>query len=409
MAIKKYPLWTKEQYHSSYANICVTIHAMNSEQIQTTLITSVKDGSFVKLVLNGYCGSEEQLKAVYVRRIVIKKRDQLSFTFRYKTCDIVKNFDFNTAFIKLANMIAKDFRKAQLFTTGFDLTLEHGTLRKSQPTQTELPSTNHDRSKKRLISTENKTYLQELGISAPDGKVLSNSQNKFRQINKYVEILSTLIKGTPSRIVDMGSGKGYLTFALYDYLITTLNLKPQVTGVELRPDLVTLCNDIAQRSGFDDLNFIQGTISSYDANGTDILIALHACDTATDDAIAKGIAANAELIVVAPCCHKQMRREMAKGKVHNDLDFLTRHGIFAEREAEMVTDSIRALILEYLGYNVKVFEFISDAHTPKNVMITATKNAKATRHDPAILEKIKAAMNYFGISRHHLLELVSGR
>lgn len=388
-------------------NICVTIHAMNSEKIQKNLVTSVADGSFVKLMLNNYCGSEDGLKAVYVRRILIKKREQLSFTFRYKTRDIVKNFEFDLAFSKLADMIAQDFRKAQLFTTDFDLTLEHGKLRKSTATQTELPSTNHDRSKKRLISTEKKTYLQELGLSTADGKVLSSSQNKFRQINKYVEILSTLIKGSPKRIVDMGSGKGYLTFALYDYLSTTLNLKSQVIGVELRADLVTLCNDIAQKSGFNGLNFIQGSISSYDANGTDILIALHACDTATDDAIAKGIAAGAELIVVAPCCHKQMRREMEKNKVHNDLDFLTRHGIFAEREAEMVTDGIRALVLEYLGYNVKVFEFISDSHTPKNVMIAATKNAKAKLHDPAILEKIKAAMNYFGISHHHLLELIS--
>lgn len=379
---------------------------MNSKQIQTALITSVSDGSFVKLMLNSYRGQEEGLQKVLIRRIVIKKRDQLSFTFRYKTRDIVKNFDFNEAVNKLATMIARDFRKVQLFTTGFDLTLEHGKLRKSTPTQTEPPSTNHDRSKKRLITPEDKTYLQELGICAPDGKVLNNSQNKFRQINKYVEILSTLIKGTPKQIVDMGSGKGYLTFALYDYLITTLNLKPQVIGVELRADLVTLCNDIAQRANFQGLSFTQGTISSYDAQGTDILIALHACDTATDDAIAKGIAAGAELIVAAPCCHKQIRREMEKGKVHNDLDFLTRHGIFAEREAEMVTDSIRALVLEYLGYSVKVFEFISDAHTPKNVMIAATKNATAKRCDPAILDKIKAAMNYFGISRHHLLELI---
>ena len=150
------------------------------------------------------------------------------------------------------------------------------------------------------------------------------------------------------------------------------------------------------------MNFQQGTIDQYDRKDINVLIALHACDTATDDAIAKGINADADLIVVAPCCHKQIRREIDKHKQKNDLDFLLRHGIFMERQAEMVTDGIRALILEYFGYSVKVFEFISDAHTPKNVMLVGMKNPKATKSSPEILSKIKASKSYFGIERHHL-------
>lgn len=180
-----------------------------------------------------------------------------------------------------------------------------------------------------------------------------------------------------------------------------------MTGVEFRPDLVSLCNQIASNASFSNLHFTEGTIDAYDSKETDVLIALHACDTATDDAIFKGITGNAELIVVAPCCHKQIRREIEKNKATNDVDFLTRYGIFLERQAEMVTDGIRAMILEYFGYKTKVFEFISDAHTPKNVMIVGVKNHRATPDKVGILKKIKDAKAYFGIEQHHLERILS--
>ena len=170
--------------------------------------------------------------------------------------------------------------------------------------------------------------------------------------------------------------------------------------------MVDLCNQIATESGFSGLSFVQGTIEDYEAAGIDLLIALHACDTATDDAIFKGIKAKAELIVVAPCCHKQIRREIEKGKAKNDLDFLTKYGIFLERQAEMVTDGIRALLLEYAGYKTKVFEFISDAHTPKNVLVVGVRAKDNTSDKGGILEKISNTKKYFGIAYHHLEKLM---
>ena len=181
-----------------------------------------------------------------------------------------------------------------------------------------------------------------------------------------------------------------------------MNLKAKVIGVEVRKDLVDLCNNIARDFGFNGLHFVEGSINDFDSTGINVLIALHACDTATDDAIAKGIGANADLIVVAPCCHKQIRNEMEAGRAKNPLDFLLKHGTFMERQAEMVTDGLRALMLEYKGYSTKVFEFISDAHTPKNVMIVAIKNQKSKQNDPAILQKITDTKTYFGINHHHL-------
>jgi hypothetical protein len=181
-----------------------------------------------------------------------------------------------------------------------------------------------------------------------------------------------------------------------------------VTGVEFRPDMVALCNNIARESSFVNLAFEEGTIADYDAKGTNVLIALHACDTATDDAIAKGIKAEADLIVVAPCCHKQIRREFEAGKTPKELSFLLKHGIFMERQAEMATDALRALLLEENGYTTKVFEFISDSHTPKNVMITAVKTKKTDAQKKKVSDDIDSAKKFFGINAHYL-EKVLGR
>lgn len=388
----------------------MTLHPRQQDFI-STFIEAVEGGHFVKLSLGAYRGTDADLKNIIIKKVTIKREDKLSFTFRYKTRDIVKNFSYDDALSKIEDALDQDFQVATLFTTAFDLAYggqkEKHHLKKSPATNQVAPSTDHDRSKTRLIdASAGKDYLYHLRITDAHGSVLKNAQDKYRQINKYVEILSTEIKALPKadklRVVDMGSGKGYLTFALYDYLQNGLKLPAHVTGVEYRSDLVALCNEIAGASGFKGLDFAEGSIEQFDATGTNILIALHACDTATDDAIAKGIKAGAELIVVAPCCHKQIRREIEKNKPDNNLAFLTRHGIFMERQAEMVTDGLRALMLEYHGYSTKVFEFISDAHTPKNVMIIGTKNSKLAERDPAILKKIQNAKAYFGIDTHHL-------
>ncbi|MCW3121658.1 MAG: SAM-dependent methyltransferase, partial [Flavipsychrobacter sp.] len=328
----------------------------------TEFISSIQqalaDDTFVSVSMGNYKGQEENLKNIYVKKAIVKQEVKLSFTYRYKTKDIVKNYAVNDGVELINKGLSEGFKVATLFTTAFDTIFENFndkkvTIRKTAPVKAEAPSLEHDRNKQRLIAAKGKQYLAELHITDKDGNVLKNAQDKYRQINHYIDILSSLIKDIPAeqikKVADMGSGKGYLTFALYDYLHNVLNIKAEVTGVEFRPDMVALCNDIAVKSKFDELRFVEGTIEDYDSANTNILIALHACDTATDDAIAKGIAAKAELIVVAPCCHKQVRREIEKNKTNNDLDFLTKHGIFMERQAEMVTDGIRAMVLEYFG------------------------------------------------------------
>lgn len=385
------------------------------QQFKDQLSASISTNTFVKISLGNYQGNEKELKNIYVRKVKIKRADMLSFTYRYKTRDIIKNFPIAEGISLVGNFVSNDFKVATLFSTEKEIILEQGkkqliTLREKLLVKPIQASSSHDKEKKRLIVPFGKKYLTELKLTDAEGNVFKNAQDKYKQINQYIEILSSLIKELPAnsikRVVDMGSGKGYLTFALYDFLQQSMKQEAAVTGVEFREDLVLLCNDIAERSGFKQLSFVEGTIEGYAVSTIDLLIALHACDTATDDAIYKGIKANAKLIVVAPCCHKQIRREMEKGAVKNDVSFLTKHGIFMERQAEMVTDGIRAMILEYFGYKTKVFEFISDAHTPKNVLVVGTRiKEKSAKDKLEILKKIKAAKTYFGIGYHHLERL----
>jgi len=240
--------------------------------------------------------------------------------------------------------------------------------------------------------------------------VHANQQDKWRQIDKYLETIEHLLQQHPlqedARIADMGSGKGYLTFALYDFLTKRQGMKPRITGIELRQHLVDFCNKTARENGFEGLHFVATNIREYHPARLDMLIALHACDTATDLALASGIHEKAAIIVAAPCCHKQVRRDM---HTQNEMAPLLQHGILEERQAEILTDGIRALLLEAEGYKTQVFEFISTEHTPKNVMITAVKTAKtppASRRKAA-LEKVEALKKGFGLKEHYMESLLN--
>ena len=385
---------------------------MSTERIEEFL-SAVKSAfaanTLVKLKLGGYHGQEPDLKSIDVKKIVAKGAEKFSFTFHYKTRDIIKNQIQPEALGNLRIALKDEFRSAQLATTEFDMSFERNgdkvRIKRTEVAGREAPSTEHNRAKNRPLTETGKPYLHALGITGKDGVVRNDAQDKFRQINKMVEIFAPLIQAIQAdkpRIVDMGAGKGYLDFALYDYLANVANRPAEVIGVEMRDGLVTDGNATAAASGFADLSFVPGTIIDYDASGADAVIALHACDTATDDAIYKGIAAGASLIAVAPCCHKQIRRQMEAGKPASQLDVLLRHGIFLERQAEMVTDTLRALLLELSGYKTKVFEFVSDAHTPKNNLIVAEKDARAGRDREAVLKQIADVKAMFGIERHYL-------
>ena len=241
-----------------------------------------------------------------------------------------------------------------------------------------------------------------LGLTTQEGKVTADMQHKYKQICKYVEIVDGMMRQTKFddeiHIADMGAGKGYLTFALYEYLTTHYDKKIVMEGVEIRKDLVEKINDIIQKCQLNNFKFIENSIEEYQPSKLDVLIALHACDTATDDAILKCVRNNAKLIICAPCCHKQIRREMEKS---GKTDSITKFGIFLERQAVMITDAVRALVLEYCGYKTQVMEFIEIDNTPKNVLLVGRKSDKPVDKE-AVAKQIKALMDQYGIEEHYL-------
>jgi hypothetical protein len=373
---------------------------------------SLDENTFVKITLSKYVGINDSLNNVYIKKVIIKNKENLNFIYRHKTKDITKNYPIEEALLIINNLLDNDFKSATLFTINNDFLYEKRKANKSilkelQPSIKELPLLDHNRQKNRKVKDiEHKQYLQLLSLTDKNGHILAKSQDKFKQINHYIEILSPLFKNLNStkkiKITDMGSGKGYLTFAVYDYLVNSLKLDVAMDGVECRKELVNLCNNISQSSGFCGLKFIENNIKDYITDNLDVLIALHACDTATDDAIYKGINSGASLIVVAPCCHHQIRNEIEKAKKVNIMSPIIKHGIFLEREAEIITDGLRSLIMEYFGYRTKVVEFISDAHTHKNVMIIGEYATTSKIEKVEILDKIKDIKDTFGIKYHYL-------
>ncbi len=368
------------------------------------LQTAVRDGTLVKLTLGKHRGADTTLKNIFVRPVALKNGQQLSFLYRHATRDITKNLQPKEALALITELLGTDFLDAHLFTPLQTVQLEIPTDSKSRisiKTATSAPAAapaTHDRERDYLIPPD-APWLQALGITNERAQPREGMAAKFRQINKFVELLNHLTAETtlpldrPFRLVDMGCGKGYLTFAAASHF----GQRVEVLGVETRPELVALCQRVANDVRFTHLQFSAGTIADATLIGVDVLIALHACDTATDDAIAKGISANAALIVVSPCCQKELRPQLTAPPILADA---LRHGIFQERQSEFVTDALRALLLEWAGYRTKVFEFIATEHTAKNLMIAAIKD-----HAPgseATAQKIRAFANFYGIRSQKL-------
>ncbi|SFU45154.1 Methyltransferase domain-containing protein [Pustulibacterium marinum] len=380
------------------------------QEFITAVTESIQTKTLHRLTISGKKQKSEPLQKVIIKLVQLKNGEKLSFVYRYKTQDITKNFDIEEG-ISTILALFDTFANAVLFTPTRDLEIRFAKkriiLKSQKPTFTSAPTLSHNKKKKRYIDTKGNVYLTELGVLAANGQVKANMHDKYRQINKFIEIFDSLLEDTqlPKNltVADMGSGKGYLTFAMYDYLNQHEEYTPEVVGVEFREGLVATCNAIAKKSNFEQLQFVQGMIETADINAVNILIALHACDTATDEALYKGINANANLIVVAPCCHKQIRKAF---HVDHEFSSFLKHGILEERQAELITDAIRALILEAYGYKTKVFEFISSEHTAKNVMITAQKTQDITTPNPEILEKITSIKKFYGIKEHHLEKLM---
>ncbi len=382
----------------------------NLDSFKDAIQQGLADATLHRITISNRSDKGDELLKVIIKPVVTKQGAQLACVYRYATKDITKNYGVTAALERIHDLFTR-FDDVTLFSSESDLTMRRlGKKRRftsTPPTLKGTPSLAQNRTKQVLVETDNNRYLRDLGVLTPAFEIRARMQDKYRQICKFVEIFDSLVRKMAPReglrVVDMGAGKGYLTFAIYDYLTSRHAGEINVLGIESRGELVDTCKGIAQAVGFDHLDFQQGTIDDTDVAGADVLVALHACDTATDDAIFKGISAEAELIICAPCCHKQLRSQL---KAHSDLTGILKHGILCERQAEILTDGIRALLLQASGYKARVFEFIMPTHTAKNVMIVGER--LATPVDPApALQQIAALKACYGITQHHLETLLS--
>jgi SAM-dependent methyltransferase len=253
--------------------------------------------------------------------------------------------------------------------------------RKTQQTGESHRELSHNRTKQYILMDGTPVdFLVGLGVQTPDGKVTKAKYDKFRQINRYLEFIEDVLDALPGdrtlRIIDFGCGKSYLTFAMYYYLHVLQGRDIQVTGLDLKTDVINHCNELAERLGYHQLHFERGDISSYEgATEVDMVVSLHACDKATDYALEKAVKWGAQVILAVPCCQHELNGQM-RCEV---LQPVLKYGLIKERVAALVTDAVRANLLEQQGYDTQILEFIDMEHTPKNLLIRAVKRKENNR------------------------------
>jgi Methyltransferase domain len=393
------------------------------EQLVTAIRDSIDDQTFQKLTLGKFQtgppspadaevrGDELiSVQHVYVRIVDLKTGPHLSFVYRYPNQDITKNSPIPEGIEIITSWLGSTCRSATLFTSKARQQLlfsRRGKPRLFSQDSVSLPATDHahDREKVRLLKDER--ALELLGVIDSQGRPRTQMGNKYRQVHHFIEALAPILKGTNPgetlHTVDMGCGKGYLTFALHQFLREN-GLNPVTVGVEKRGALVGSANAIAGQLGDNNIRFIQGEISDIDVKPIDTLIALHACDTATDDAIYRGIQEKCRWIVVSPCCQHELRPQLSAPA---GLEPLFRHGIQVDRMTETVTDTLRCLYLEAWGYQTRIQEFVGTEHTAKNLLIVASRTRKpGPRED--LVERALEFQHRFGIQQQRLGTLLTG-
>jgi hypothetical protein len=430
------------------------------ERFLDAWVQALADGTAHRLVLSKPCDKADDLERVTARPLSLRGQACVSFVWHHRTRDITKNEPVAAARETVATLVGTRLAHAHLRAGGEELqlmtsrkgryTLHRRRLRADDATSAEsAPAVaaggrgeaaetgeadamgdaalrqardgagTHDRLKHRWIE-QDAPFLVALGVMDERHRLVPAMARKWKQINKFVEVTAHALEaaggleaGRPVRVVDFGAGLGYLTFALHDWLRRECARAPRaldVVGVELRAELVRKCNEAVAACGLQGLRFEAGDIASFAAGRPDVMIALHACDTATDLALHAGIRAGASVIVCSPCCHKQLRPQM---QAPLPLRGLLQHGVHLGQEAEMLTDALRALLLEASGYDAQVFEFVSLEHTSKNKMILAVKRraapdaAESAQRRERALAQVDELKRFYGIREHCLQTLLA--
>jgi len=325
---------------------------------------------------------------VDVRPILLRGARRYQFESRRGTKALHRNLDEREAIGELKALLAT-FRQATIATEDADIRIVKGRV-SSKPASRPPAEAGHDREKKYLLAEGAPIdFLVRLGVMNREGKVLAAKRDKFRQMNRYLEMVDDVVAELPKgrvRVVDFGCGKSYLTFALHHLLRAARGLDAEIVGLDLKEEVIADCSAIARDLKLDGLRFEAGDIAGFKGfDRADLVVSLHACDTATDDALARAVAWGAKVILAVPCCQHEVTRS-----IENEAQApLLRHGILKERLASLVTDAMRAELLEMAGYSVQVIEFIDTEHTPKNLMIRAVR--RGTPRDGAAYRAFREA------------------
>ncbi|MCG3086811.1 class I SAM-dependent methyltransferase [Sporosarcina cyprini] len=355
---------------------------MEFEQLINELAERLSNGQLIRATASQPRHKSEGLSKVKLKPVEIKNELHIQFEYHYERIlkhDNVKIGDIRSALQQLMEQFKQMQAEFTEENVHIQLSKKFKVSWKSEKTaERKVADLSHNRKKNYLLDESTPyPFLIRLGVQTAEGKVKKQKYDKFRQINRFIEFiddaLEYLPKDRPVRILDFGSGKSYLTFALYHYLHIEKGLDIRVTGLDLKKEVIEECNSIAQDLDYKQLEFLVGDINDYnEETAVDMVVTLHACDVATDMALARAVKWGAEVILSVPCCQHELFSQVAAP----ELDVMLQHGLIKERFSALATDSIRAELLTLVGYDAQLLEFIDLAHTPKNILIRAYRTRK---------------------------------
>ncbi len=326
---------------------------------------------------------------VKIRPVLLKEQLLFQETVSMDTKVYHENLDKQTVILKILSYMEQNFKQLEAEGISLKITalvskkgkMTVKTSRKKMSSDEKAgirPNLSHNRTKRYILEEGIMVpFLVDLGVQTGEGKIVKAQYDKFRQINRYLEFVEDVLpvfdKDKCIHIIDFGCGKSYLTFALYYYLHELKGYDTLITGLDLKADVIAHCNALSEKYGYDKLHFLHGDIAQFEGNGdVDMVVTLHACDTATDYALKKAVDWKAKVIFSVPCCQHEVNKQIES----DVLAPVLKYGLIKERMSALLTDAIRANLLEEQGYETQILEFITMEHTPKNILIRAVKKAK---------------------------------
>jgi len=348
------------------------------------LLENIVNEELNQVILSNSLDKEFGTK-VKIRPVVIKDILYFQETIYRGTQVFHENFDKEQTMERIEWLLQMKMKQCEISGVSMSatilvskkgkMTIKTKNLQPAKKPDVSARNLSHNREKQYILKEgEPVDFLVGLGVQTPDGRIAKNRYDKFRQINRYLEFIEDVLDQLPSdrtiRIIDFGCGKSYLTFAMYYYLHVLQKRDIRITGLDLKKDVIAHCNQLAGQCGYDKLSFEVGDISTYEGtDAVDMVVSLHACDTATDYAIEKAILWGARVIMAVPCCQHEVNKQISC----KELQPLLKYGLIRERLSALITDAVRANLLEEQGYDTQILEFIDMEHTPKNLLIRAVK------------------------------------